>query len=140
MRGRRQRHGLRQGVPAQKHAEDERETPGQYQEMAARIESGYISNVKYNMLYIKFVTINSFSCRIYQKYILRDFSPIALFFIIGFALMLFGGLFGAYHWFVGATRKIYVSTGTIMISILPLILGFQLLLQAIVLDINNSPK
>jgi hypothetical protein len=31
-------------------------------------------------------------------------------------------------------------TGTIMLSLLPMILGFQLLLQAIVLDIQETPK
>ena len=32
------------------------------------------------------------------------------------------------------------STGTVMISVLPLILGFQLILQALVLDIAETPK
>ena len=32
------------------------------------------------------------------------------------------------------------TTGTVMLAVLPLILGFQLILQAIVLDIQASPK
>ena len=31
-------------------------------------------------------------------------------------------------------------TGTVMLAVLPLILGFQLLLQALVLDVQNRPE
>ena len=78
--------------------------------------------------------------RIYQKYILRDFSPIALFLIMGLLLFAWGFLFGAYHWILSILTNHVATTGTVMLAVLPLILGFQLVLQAIVLDIQETPK
>jgi glycosyltransferase involved in cell wall biosynthesis len=78
--------------------------------------------------------------RIYQKYVLRDFSPIALFLFLGLILFTWGVVFGAYHWILSISTGKVTPTGTVMLSVLPLILGFQLLLQAIVLDIQETPK
>lgn len=81
-----------------------------------------------------------FFYRVYQKYILRDFSPIALFLILGLALFGWGAGFGLYLWIETLGSTHLTPTGTIMLALLPLILGFQLLLQAIVLDIQETPK
>jgi len=81
-----------------------------------------------------------FCRRIYQKYILRDFSPIALFLIMGLLLFAWGFVFGAYHWILSIVTNHVATTGTVMLAVLPLILGFQLVLQAIVLDIQETPK
>jgi glycosyltransferase involved in cell wall biosynthesis len=78
--------------------------------------------------------------RIYQKYVLRDFSPIALFLFSGIVLVTWGTLFGAYHWILSIVTNHVASTGTVMVAVLPFILGFQLILQAIVLDIQQTPK
>ena len=78
--------------------------------------------------------------RIYQKYVLRDFSPIALFLFLGLILFFWGALFGLYLWVETAISGIATPTGTIMLALLPLVLGFQLLLEAIVLDIQETPK
>jgi glycosyltransferase involved in cell wall biosynthesis len=78
--------------------------------------------------------------RIYQRYVLRDFSPVALFLFAGFLLFSWGLGFGIYLWIETALTGRATPTGTIMLALLPLILGFQLLLQAIVLDIENTPK
>jgi glycosyltransferase involved in cell wall biosynthesis len=78
--------------------------------------------------------------RIYQKYVLRDFSPIALFLFLGLILFTWGVLFGAYHWILSIASGHVAPTGTVMVAVLPLILGFQLILQAIVLDIQETPK
>lgn len=81
-----------------------------------------------------------FFFRIYQKYVLRDFSPIALFFLLGGLLFAWGFGFGIYLWLHTRHTGLPNPTGTIMLSLLPLILGFQLLLQAVVLDIQETPK
>jgi glycosyltransferase involved in cell wall biosynthesis len=78
--------------------------------------------------------------RIYQKYVLRDFSPIALFLFLGLILFFWGALFGLYLWIETAISGIATPTGTIMLALLPLVLGFQLLLEAIVLDVQETPK
>jgi len=78
--------------------------------------------------------------RVYQKYVLRDFSPIALFLFVGAALFCWGTLFGCYIWIKSYFSQHATSTGTIMLALLPLILGFQLLLQSFVMDIQETPK
>lgn len=84
--------------------------------------------------------IRRFGRRIYEKYILRDFSPIALFLLLGILLFGWGFGFGIYLWVHTMITGVPTLTGTIMLSLLPLILGFQLLLQAIVLDIQETPR
>jgi glycosyltransferase involved in cell wall biosynthesis len=84
--------------------------------------------------------LHKFFHRIIQKYVLRDFSPIALFLFLGLALFLWGGGLGVYLWIKTIVTGLATPTGTIMLALLPLILGFQLLLQAIVLDIQETPK
>jgi len=84
--------------------------------------------------------LRKFFDRIIQKYVLRDFSPIALFLFLGLILFAWGGGLGFYLWARTIITGLPTATGTIMLSLLPLILGFQLILQAIVLDIQESPK
>jgi glycosyltransferase involved in cell wall biosynthesis len=78
--------------------------------------------------------------RIYDRYILRDFSPVALFLILGVLLFGWGAAFGLYLWIRSFVTMELTKTGTIMLALLPLILGFQLLLQGLVLDIQESPR
>src|SRR5215471_17379128 len=84
--------------------------------------------------------LRKFFYRIIQKYVLRDFSPIALFLFLGLALFVWGAGLGLYLWGRTIVTGLPTATGTIMLSLLPLILGFQLILQAIVLDIQESAK
>lgn len=84
--------------------------------------------------------LNRFIYRVYQKYILRDFSPIALFLGSGSLLMGWGIGFGIYLWIKSMLTNVHTSTGTVMLAVLPLILGFQLVLQALVLDIQETPR
>jgi glycosyltransferase involved in cell wall biosynthesis len=78
--------------------------------------------------------------RFYMKYVLRDFSPIALFVFAGLPLFVWGILFGAFEWIDHARRDVVTPTGTVMLSVLPLLIGFELLLQALVLDIQDTPR
>jgi len=78
--------------------------------------------------------------RVFWRYLFYDVSPVAVFSLVGICLCLFGLVFGAYHWINGALNERETGAGTVMLAVLPLILGFQLLLQAIVLDIQNTPK
>jgi glycosyltransferase involved in cell wall biosynthesis len=84
--------------------------------------------------------LRRFFYRIYQRYVLRDFAAIALFLFLGLILFGWGALFGTYLWIEAIITGNLTPTGTIMLALLPLILGFQLLLQAIVLDIQETPK
>jgi len=78
--------------------------------------------------------------RVYQKYVLRDFSPIALFLFSGLLLFFGGLLYGAVLWAHSVITGRPTPIGTITLGLLPIVIGFQLVLQAIVLDIQESPK
>jgi len=58
---------------------------------------------------------------------------------VGAILMLFGTAFGIYHWVESAVSGIPTTTGTVMIAVLPLIIGFQMLLQALSIEVQSSP-
>ncbi len=77
--------------------------------------------------------------RIFTKYVVESFSPVALFGFSAGALLLWAFLFGA--WVIG--QKILgttPTTATVMLVVLPFLMGFELMLAALVLDILNSPK
>ncbi len=78
--------------------------------------------------------------RLYQRHVLREFSPVAIFWILGTLLLAWGTGFGAYTWIKSSWSGHVASTGTVMLSVLPFILGFQLVLQAILLEIQESPR
>jgi len=77
--------------------------------------------------------------RVLRHYFLYDFTAASLFLAAGIPLMAFGIGFGAYEWARSARTGIVASTGTVMLAALPVILGFQLLLQALVLDVASAP-
>jgi glycosyltransferase involved in cell wall biosynthesis len=78
--------------------------------------------------------------RVIWRYVFFDVSPVAIFLFCGLFLSLGGLTFGAYEWIVNGMRGQLTGTGTVMLAAVPLILGFQLILQAIVLDVANSPR
>jgi dolichol-phosphate mannosyltransferase len=63
-----------------------------------------------------------------------------LFLLSGILLLTFGTAFGGYAWFESYRTGVVASSGTIMLAALPFILGFQLVLQAIMLDIQSTPR
>lgn len=78
--------------------------------------------------------------RILWQYFVADFNAVSLFLVSGIPLVVFGLVFGIYHWIENYLRGALTPTGTVMLSVLPLILGFQLLLQALVLDVQSVPQ
>lgn len=78
--------------------------------------------------------------RIWQKYVLRDFSPIAMFWLLGLPLLTFGFCFGLWHWFLSLYTGRPAPTGTVMLSVLPFLIGFEFILQAIILEIQESQR
>ena len=78
--------------------------------------------------------------RIQWEYFIADFSVVSLFLASGVPLIVFGLCFGLYHWNVSHLTNTPASTGTVMLAVLPLILGFQLILQALVLDVGSTPR
>ena len=83
--------------------------------------------------------IKIFFKRIYYKYFLFSLHPIIIFVGVGSILFIFGIIWGFLIINESAQGRVS-TTATVMLSVLPLILGFQLLLQSIVMDIQNEPK
>lgn len=77
--------------------------------------------------------------RFWRKYLLTDFGIVAVLTALGLALGVFGVAFGTYHWWQSVVHGTPATTGTVMIAVLPIILGFQLLLQALGLNVAASP-
>lgn len=78
--------------------------------------------------------------RVISRYFLYDFTAVSVFLIFGTILCLFGGIWGIVKWAHSIQTGIAATTGTVLIAVLPIILGFQLLLQAISLDISDVPE
>jgi dolichol-phosphate mannosyltransferase len=77
--------------------------------------------------------------RLWIQYFVRDFGLCSLYLVGGAALTAFGAIFGATHWWLSAQKHVVTPTGTVMLAVLPIILGVQLLLQATGLEIQNQP-
>ncbi|MFZ5862555.1 MAG: glycosyltransferase family 2 protein [Nitrospirota bacterium] len=101
-----------------------------------------VSNLKVSRVLGSFppYLFRRFWYRIYQKYVLRDFSPVALFLLLGLPLLVWGAGFGAYTWWRSWVFGEIATTGTVMLGVLPFLIGFELMLQAIILDIQATPK
>lgn len=78
--------------------------------------------------------------RIVKQYFLFDFNIASLYIFVGLPMFLFGVIYGIYNWYYYSSHDMFTPTGTIMLVSLSIILGFQLLLQAIQYDIINAPK
>jgi glycosyltransferase involved in cell wall biosynthesis len=75
--------------------------------------------------------------RIFWKYVLWSFSPVALFLFAGLFLTAWGVGFGI--WVIIQTLgTLEASTGTVILSVVPFIIGVQFLIFFIVLDIQES--
>jgi glycosyltransferase involved in cell wall biosynthesis len=87
---------------------------------------------------ITWLLLRGFWKRLIWKYTIRSFSPIALFFFSGLLLTLFGFGFGIWV-LVHTIGPRVATTGTVLLAVVPFLMGFQLLLSALVLDIQQSP-
>ncbi|MCU1542253.1 MAG: glycosyltransferase family 2 protein [Microbacteriaceae bacterium] len=76
--------------------------------------------------------------RIWYRYVLWSFSPIALLLILGLLLFAFG--VGVALWVCFQVASSVVATAaTVMLAALPLMIGTQMLISALQLDIQASP-
>jgi hypothetical protein len=60
--------------------------------------------------------------------------------VFGTVLLAFGMVFGSLEWTRSVQTGIPATTGSVMIAVLPIIVGFQLLLNFVGFDISNEPK
>ena len=76
--------------------------------------------------------------RFFFKYVLWSFSPIALFVLAGLFLSFFGGGWGIFV-VINTLGPPVASAGSVLLSVAPLLVGIQMLLYALMLDIQESP-
>jgi glycosyltransferase involved in cell wall biosynthesis len=78
--------------------------------------------------------------RLVTQYFVRDFGIFSMLLVLGLGFCTFGTFFGLYHWYYSSIMHTVASTGTVMISVLPLLLGWQLLIQCVTVDMQNIPR
>lgn len=100
------------------------------------------SKLKIKKIVIPFVfkMFTSFNRRIFYKYFLRGVHPIFIFLFSGTILFLWGLTFGIIKWHQAIVSGVQTATGTVMLAVLPFLMGFELLLWAIVMDIQEGNK
>jgi len=78
--------------------------------------------------------------RLFWRYLVHDFSAVSIFLMLGMPSLLFGIGYVVY-WYAGPkSRGEQALAGDVMLAAMPIILGVQLILQAIVLDIQGVPR
>lgn len=83
--------------------------------------------------------VRGFWRRIWYRYVLWSFSPIALLLVLGLGLFTIGAVIAIWVCFQVASSVI-ATAATVMLAALPLMIGTQLLVSALQLDIQASPS
>ena len=97
-------------------------------------------SIRRSLFEFPFKLLITFLRRILLRYYIYDFSMMSLYLMIGIPLLLFGGIFGSVKWIEYASQNIPAPTGTVMLPTLSVILGIQILLSAIEIDMNSTPR
>jgi glycosyltransferase involved in cell wall biosynthesis len=99
------------------------------------------SNLRVAKVLLPFLAghVRNTSRRLLYRYFFRDFSLASLQLVFGAGLTAFGVVFGLYHW-LSAGKDEFVATGTIMIAVVTLLIGFQLLMAFLNYDISSAPR
>ena len=77
--------------------------------------------------------------RILWRYLFYDISATTFCLFAGLIMTFAGVLFGALRWMQGGMSGELQSAGTVALALLPTMMGLQLLLQALVLDVIDKP-
>jgi glycosyltransferase involved in cell wall biosynthesis len=83
---------------------------------------------------------SSFVRRVVWQYVICDMNVGSLFLIVGSVLFLSGACLGGYWWEEALRSGIARTPGTVTLALLPLIMGFQLLLNAVLYDVQSSAR
>ncbi len=107
----------------------------------ASVYKGEESQLKIRRVLYEFPPLygRAFVKRVLYCYVLRDFNAISLHFFMALTLIVPGAVWGGYHWWRSIQTGVVASAGTVMLAVLPLILGFQFLLGAVQGDMANQP-
>lgn len=78
--------------------------------------------------------------RLWFKYFLYDFSIMSIYLMTGLPLIIFGLAFGIVKWIKYSGLGLPAPTGTVILPTLAIILGIQILLSAVEIDMNSVPR
>ena len=78
--------------------------------------------------------------RFLKQYLIHDFNATSVLVLLGLPTFLFGVVDGVLVWLHSARTGAFAPTGTVMIPVLATILGFQMLLHALMLDVGGAAK
>lgn len=100
------------------------------------------SNLKVSRILGEFLFkhMRNFAKRLFYNYFLRDMSVASFELLFGTLLLLFGLVYGVYHWIASVRTGIVAATGTVVLSALAVIVGLQFLLNFLAYDIASQPK
>lgn len=103
--------------------------------------SGEVSSLSIGRVLIEFpwLLLRGFLNRFWMQYFVLDFSLGTLYFVAGMLLFLFGCIWGGVFWARSILLGTIATTGTVMISVVGITLGFQLLLQGLAFETQNIP-
>jgi glycosyltransferase involved in cell wall biosynthesis len=109
--------------------------------MPARYQSEVSNLLVHRVLFeFPFKLLITFFRRLVLKNFIYDFSMASIYLLTGLPLLLFGLIFGTYKWIQYASAGIPAPTGTVMLPTLSVLLGIQLLLSAIEIDLRSVPQ
>jgi dolichol-phosphate mannosyltransferase len=108
--------------------------------MPARYQ-GEVSSLLIHRILFEFPPklFSTFLQRLVLKNFIYDFSMGSVYLLAGLPLLLFGLMFGIYKWIQYASIGVPAPTGTVMLPTLSVLLGIQLLLSAIEIDLRSVP-
>ena len=84
--------------------------------------------------------VRLFLRRLLMQYFLFDVNLGSLYILFGFLLCVGSAGFLAFEWAQSAVTGIPRTTGTVMLGVLPFLMGFQLLLNALLYDVQFGPR
>lgn len=108
--------------------------------MPARYQ-GEVSSLLVHRILFEFPPklFSTFLRRLVLKNFIYDFSMGSIYLLASLPLLIFGLSFGIYKWIQYASMGVPAPTGTVMLPTLSVLLGIQLLLSAIEIDLRSVP-
>lgn len=99
------------------------------------------SSLKLTQVLLTFpaLLVRSLWRRFYWRYLIEEFGVVSVCTLLAIPLLVFGVTFGALRWTQSVSTGIPATAGTVVLAMLPVILGFQLLLVSLLLDVLSSP-
>ena len=103
---------------------------------------GEVSSMLIHRILLEFPLklFNTLIRRAVLKNFIYDFSMASIYLLTGLPLLVFGLVFGSYKWIQYSSFGIPAPTGTVILPTLSVLLGIQLLLSAIEIDLRSVPQ